>query len=174
MDIYMYKVLKRFVVIILIQFLVVSISSAKAEEVKDCFEKINRATFAFNMALDKILFKPISKGYRYLPSPIRHGTSNALNNLSNLVTVPNNLIQGDFKAAANNSARFIINSTIGILGLFDPAENLGLSRLEKEDYGQSFGKMGIGEGCYLVLPVLGPSTARDAIGHLSMSERCLV
>ena len=170
MDNYMYKVLNRFVVIILIQFLVVSISSAKAEEVKDCFEKINRATFAFNMALDKILFKPISKGYRYLPSPIRHGTSNALNNLSNLVTVPNNLIQGDFKAAANNSARFIINSTIGILGLFDPAENLGLSRLEKEDYGQSFGKMGIGEGCYLVLPVLGPSTARDAIGSLvSMS-----
>ena len=80
------------------------------------------------------------------------------------------MIQGDFKAAANNSARFIINSTIGILGLFDPAENLGLSRLEKEDYGQSFGKMGIGEGCYLVLPVLGPSTARDAIGSLvSMS-----
>ena len=135
-------------------------------EVKDCFEKINRATFAFNMALDKVLFKPISKGYRYLPSPIRSGTSNALNNLSNLVTVPNNILQGDFKAAANNTARFFINSTIGILGLFDPAESLGLSRLEKEDYGQSFGKMGIGEGCYLVLPVLGPSTARDAIGSL--------
>ena len=170
MNISMIKVLKQYIVIVLIQFLVVSISSAKAEEVKDCFEKINRATFAFNMALDKILFKPISKGYRYLPSPIRSGTSNALNNLSNLITVPNNLLQGDFKAAANNSARFIINSTVGILGLFDPAENLGLSRLEKEDYGQSFGKMGIGEGCYLVLPVLGPSTARDAIGSLvSMS-----
>ena len=92
MNIFMIKVLKQFIVIVLIQFLVVSISSAKAEEVKDCFEKINRATFAFNMALDKILFKPISKGYRYLPSPIRSGTSNALNNLSNLITVPNNLL----------------------------------------------------------------------------------
>ena len=91
------------------------------------------------MALDKILFKPLSKG-RYLPSPIRSGTSNALNNLSNLVTVPNNMLQGDFKAAANNTARFFINSTIGILGLFDPAENLGLRRLEKEDYGQSLEK----------------------------------
>ena len=158
----MYKVLKHSLIIILIQFIVVSSSSARAEEVKDCFEKINRATFAFNMALDKILFKPISKGYRYLPSPIRSGTSNALNNLSNLVTVPNNLIQGDFKAAANNSARFIINSTVGILGLFDPAENLGLGRLEKEDYGQSLATMGVGPGCYLVLPVLGPSTVRDA------------
>ena len=166
MNICMHKVLKQFLVVILIQFLVVSMSSAKAEEVKDCFEKINRTTFAFNMALDKILFKPISKGYRYLPSPIRSGTSNALNNLSNLVTVPNNLLQGDFKAAVSNSARFLINSTIGILGLFDPAENLGLSRLEKEDYGQSFGKMGIGEGCYLVLPVIGPSTVRDAVGSL--------
>ena len=99
MNICMHKVLKQFLVVILIQFLVVSMSSAKAEEVKDCFEKINRTTFAFNMALDKILFKPISKGYRYLPSPIRSGTSNALNNLSNVVTIPNNILQGQFVEA---------------------------------------------------------------------------
>ena len=83
-----------------------------------------------------------------------------------MVTIPNNILQGDFKAAGNNSARFIINTTIGIVGIFDPANALGFEKLEKEDFGQTFGAMGIGEGCYLVLPVIGPSTARDAFGSL--------
>ena len=146
--------------------MVVQFTSAEEKEVKDCFEKINRATFAFNMALDKVLFRPVAAGYRKLPSPIRTGTSNALNNISNLVTIPNNILQGDFKAAGNNSARFIINTTIGIVGIFDPANALGFEKLEKEDFGQTFGAMGIGEGCYLVLPVIGPSTVRDAFGSL--------
>tara|TARA_B100000941_G_scaffold288864_1_gene266646 strand:- start:647 stop:1408 length:762 start_codon:yes stop_codon:yes gene_type:complete len=161
---------KIIITILLIQLMVVSSSIAEEKEVKDCFEKINRATFAFNMALDKVLFRPVATGYRKLPSPIRYGTSNALNNLSNLVTIPNNILQGDFRAAGINSARFIINSTIGIVGIFDPAQSLGLDKMEKEDYGQTFGTMGVGEGCYLVLPVLGPSTVRDAVGSLiSMS-----
>ena len=96
----------------------------------------------------------------------RTGTSNALNNLSNLVTIPNNILQGDFKAAGNNTIRFIINSTLGIVGIFDPANVMGFKKLEKEDFGQTFGAMGIGEGCYLVLPVIGPSTVRDAVGSL--------
>ena len=122
------------------------------------------------MALDKVLFRPVSLGYRKLPSPIRTGTSNALNNLSNLVTIPNNILQGDLKAAGNNTMRLIINTTIGIVGIFDPADTLGFEKLEKEDFGQTFGTMGIGEGCYLVLPVLGPSTVRDTFGSLvSMS-----
>ena len=162
----MIKSFKVITTILIIQFLVVNHSNAKDKEVKDCFEKINRATFAFNMALDKVLFRPVSVGYRKLPSPIRYGTSNALNNLSNLITVPNNILQGDFRAAGINSARFIINTTIGIVGIFDPAQALGLDRMEKEDFGQTFGTMGIGEGCYLVLPVLGPSTVRDSIGSL--------
>ena len=136
------------------------------KKVKDCFETLNRATFAFNMGLDKAFFKPVSKGYRKLPSPIRKGTSNALNNLSNLVTVPNNILQGDFRSAANNSVRFVINTTIGIVGIFDPANALGFEKGEKEDFGQSLGVMGVGEGCYLVLPVLGPSTVRDTVGSL--------
>ena len=152
--------------IIIIQFMVVQFTSAEEKAVKDCFEKINRATFAFNMALDKVLFRPVAVGYRKLPSPIRTGTSNVLNNLSNLVTIPNNILQGDFKAAGNNSARFIINTTFGIVGIFDPANALGFGKLEKEDFGQTFGAMGIGEGCYLVLPVIGPSTVRDAFGSL--------
>ena len=166
----MIKNFKAIISIILIQFIVVSFASAEEKEVKDCFEKINRATFAFNMALDKVLFRPVAAGYRKLPSPLRTGTSNALNNLSNLVTIPNNILQGDFKAAGTNSARFIINSTIGIVGIFDPANALGFQKLEKEDFGQTFGAMGIEEGCYLVLPVIGPSTVRDAVGSLvSMS-----
>ena len=162
----MFKRLQIILTVSLIQLMVVGSSFAEEKEVKDCFEKINRATFAFNMALDKVLFRPVATGYRKLPSPIRNGTSNALNNLSNLITVPNNILQGDFRAAGINSARFIINSTVGIVGIFDPAQSLGLDKMEKEDFGQTFGTMGVGEGCYLVLPVLGPSTVRDAVGSL--------
>tara|TARA_B100001989_G_scaffold95630_1_gene66560 strand:- start:173 stop:934 length:762 start_codon:yes stop_codon:yes gene_type:complete len=158
--------LKIIALLFIIQFLVVSNSHGQEKDVRDCFEKINRATFAFNMTLDKVLFRPVATGYRKLPSPIRTGTSNALNNLSNLVTIPNNILQGDFLAAGNNSIRFIINTTIGIVGIFDPANALGFEKLEKEDFGQTFGTMGIGEGCYLVLPVIGPSTVRDAVGSL--------
>ena len=162
--------LKIIISVLVIQSLVVFSSYSEEKEVKDCFEKINRATFAFNMALDKVLFRPVASGYRKLPSPVRTGTSNALNNLSNLITIPNNILQGDFKSAGNNSIRFIINTTIGIIGIFDPANALGFEKMEKEDFGQTFGAMGIGEGCYLVLPVIGPSTVRDAVGSLvSMS-----
>ena len=135
--------------------------------VKDCFEGINRGVFAFNKALDNILFEPIAKGYRILPSPIRTGASKALGNLSNVVTIPNNILQGEIKKAGNNTARFAINTTIGILGLFDPASKLGFEKLEKEDYGQTLATWGVGEGCYIVLPVLGPSTARDTVASLT-------
>ena len=133
-------------------------------EVKDCFEKLNRATFAFNQALDGIIFKPVASAYKILPSPVKSGVSNSLDNLSNLVTVPNNILQVDFKTAGINTGRFVINSTVGILGLIDVAQLLGLPEYEKEDYGQSLARHGVGPGCYVVLPVLGPSTARDTVG----------
>jgi phospholipid-binding lipoprotein MlaA len=135
-------------------------------EVKDCFEKINRATFAFNEVLDGVIFKPIAGAYRGLPTPVKSGVSNSLDNLSNLVTIPNNIIQGNFKKAGINSGRFIINSTIGILGLIDAAELFGIPEYEKEDYGQSLAKLGFGPGCYVVLPVLGPSTVRDTAASM--------
>ena len=162
----MNRILTTFLVILIFQFLVVKKTYSNEVEVKDCFEKLNRVTFALNMGLDKIIFKPVSKGYRKLPSPIRTGTSNALSNLSNLITIPNNVLQGDFGSAANNSARLIINTTLGIAGIFDPADTLGFEKREKEDFGQTLGVMGVGEGCYLVLPVLGPSTVRDTVGSL--------
>ena len=133
-------------------------------EVKDCFEKINRATFAFNQALDGVVFQPVASLYRKLPSPAKTGVNNSLENLSHLLTIPNNLIQGDFKKAGVNTGRFVINSTIGVLGIFDIAQFVGLKNYEKEDYGQSLAKWGVGPGCYVVLPVLGPSTARDTLG----------
>tara|TARA_B100001123_G_scaffold347226_1_gene396041 strand:+ start:271 stop:1056 length:786 start_codon:yes stop_codon:yes gene_type:complete len=140
------------------------LSKKKDTPVKDCFEGINRGIFAFNQGLDAVVFEPLAAGYKMLPSPVRKGTSNALSNISTLITIPNNLLQGDFDIAGKNTLRLLINSTIGILGLFDPASSLGFDDYEREDFGQTFGKWGIGEGCYLVLPVLGPSTLRDTLG----------
>jgi phospholipid-binding lipoprotein MlaA len=141
-----------------------TISKEQPKPVKDCFETVNRGMFAFNQALDNVIFEPVAKGYRYIPSPIRTGTSNTLSNLSNLITIPNNLLQGDVKMAGVNTIRFVLNTTIGILGIWDPAQVLGFEKKEKEDYGQTLGSWGIGPGCYVVLPVLGPSTVRDAVG----------
>ena len=133
-------------------------------EVKDCFEKINRATFAFNQTLDGVIFQPVASLYKKLPSPAKTGVSNSLENLFHLLTIPNNIIQGDIKQAGVNTGRFVVNTTIGIIGLFDVAQYFGLVNYEKEDYGQSLAKWGAGPGCYVVLPVLGPSTARDTLG----------
>jgi phospholipid-binding lipoprotein MlaA len=135
-------------------------------QVKDCFEKVNRGIFAFNQAIDGLIFEPLAMGYRKLPSPIRTGTSNFVGNISTLLTIPNNVLQGDIGVAGKNTLRFVVNTTIGIIGLFDPASAIGLNSYEKEDFGQTLGSWGVGEGCYVVLPVLGPSTARDAIGSL--------
>ena len=135
-------------------------------EVKDCFEKVNRGIFAFNQALDKVIFKPLAKGYRMFPQPIRSGTSNALSNLGNVVTIPNNVLQGQFKDAGLNSARFVINSTLGIVGIFDVASYYGIKKSDKEDYGQTLGVWGAKPGCYFVLPVLGPTTVRDSVGSI--------
>ncbi|MDC3180144.1 VacJ family lipoprotein [Candidatus Pelagibacter sp.] len=136
-------------------------------EIKDCSETFNKASFALNQGLDKIIFKPVSSVYRVLPGPVKTGVSNSLNNLSNVVTIPNNILQGEFTLAGINTGRFIINSTIGILGLIDVAAYMGFSEYEREDYGQSLAVSGVGPGCYLVLPVLGPSTARDTIASLT-------
>jgi len=138
--------------------------SKKPKDVKDCFEGLNRATFSLNQGLDKTIFKPVAKGYRKLPSGVRTVTSNALLNLSSLITIPNNVLQGDFKKAGINTGRFIVNTTVGILGLFDVAEKMDFPEYEREDYGQTFGAWGVGPGCYVVLPVLGPSTVRDLTG----------
>ena len=138
--------------------------SKKTETVKDCFEPLNRATFSFNQGLDKAIFKPVAKSYSKLPPSIRRGTGNVIENLSSLITIPNNILQGDVKTALINTGRLVINTTIGVLGIIDVADNMGFPKYEKEDYGQTLGKWGVGPGCYIVLPVLGPSTIRDTAG----------
>ena len=141
-----------------------TLKKSQPKEIKDCFEKLNRATFAFNQGLDKALIKPLAKGYRKLPDPVQKGTNNAVKNLSNLVTIPNNVLQGDIKLALINTGRFVVNSTIGILGTIDVANKMGFPKYEREDYGQTLGAWGVGPGCYLVIPVLGPSNLRDTAG----------
>tara|TARA_A100001011_G_scaffold393902_1_gene484993 strand:- start:642 stop:1448 length:807 start_codon:yes stop_codon:yes gene_type:complete len=176
----MKKILKIFLIFIISQIITLNAFagsdgtlekiSKKTEnqngEVRDCFESVNRGIFALNQGLDKIFFKPVAKGYRYLPKPIRSGTSNALSNLSNVVTIPNNFLQGQIKEAGINTLRFSINSTLGIAGIFDVASYYGLNKLDKEDYGQTLGSWGVKEGCYFVLPVLGPTTVRDTLGSV--------
>ena len=161
--------MKKILSISVVIFLFLNFSAkSNAEEVKDCFEGLNRATFAFNQGLDKTILKPIAKGYRKLPMPIRTGTSNVLSNLSNLVTIPNNILQGDLRTAGLNTARLTVNTTIGIFGIFDVAQQMGFVKdYKKEDYGQTLGKWGVEEGCYLVLPILGPTTIRDSIGAVA-------
>ena len=132
---------------------------------KECFEGFSRAMFSFNHGLDKAIFKPVAKGYRALPMPIRKGTGNAVDNLRSLLTLSNNILQGDFNGAGNTAGRFVINTTVGILGIFDPAENIfGLKDKGKEDFGQTLGRWGTTSGCYFVLPILGPTTVRDSVG----------
>ena len=138
--------------------------SSSQSAVGECFEGFSRAMFEFNYDLDRIIFQPVAKGYRALPVPIRKGTGNAINNLRSLLTLSNNILQGEFGRAGNNAARFGINSTAGILGIFDPASKLGFEDQGKEDFGQTIGVWGADSGCYFVLPIIGPTTARDAIG----------
>ncbi len=160
--------MKKILYLIILSFFIsfsANASDESNENLKDCWKGFNKATFALNQTLDGILFEPIARGYRHLPSGIRYGTSNMVSNISNLVTIPNNLLQGDFKAAINNSMRLIVNTTLGIVGIFDVASSLGLEQLDREDYGQTLASWGMESGCYIVLPILGPSTARDAVGH---------
>ncbi len=138
-------------------------SSQGAEE---CFEGVSRAMFKFNHALDKAIFKPVAKGYRALPAPIRRGTGNAVDNLRSLLTFSNHILQGDIREAGTTAGRFAVNTTVGILGIFDPATKLGLKEQGKEDFGQTLGKWGMDSGCYFVLPILGPTTVRDAVGKV--------
>ena len=144
-----------------------ALNKSESKEIKDCFEPLNRATFAFNQGLDKAIIKPIAKGYRNLPDPIQKGTKNAVTNLSNLITIPNNILQGDIKTAIINTGRLVVNTTAGLLGTIDVANQMGFPKYVREDYGQTLGTWGVGPGCYVVLPVLGPSTIRDAAGSFA-------
>ena len=159
MDIQIQKSLKLILPILLL----VTFVSPKTKAAEECFEGVSRTIFKFNMAFDGIILEPVAKSYNKLPEPIKNGTSNFTSNIATLLSIPNSLLQGNLKQVGHSTGSFLINSTVGILGFLNPAEKIGL-KPHKEDVGQTLGAYGVGPGCYLVLPILGPSTARDAFG----------
>ncbi len=139
-----------------------STSASKA----DPFEGMNRATYAFNDVVDENLFKPVAKGYQKVtPDFFRAGVTNLFTNIGDVATALNNLLQGKGGDAASDAGRFFVNSTLGVLGLFDVATPMGLEK-HNEDFGQTLGKWGLDSGPFLMLPLMGPSTLRDGSGRL--------
>jgi len=133
---------------------------------RDPFERVNRATFKFNDALDRAALRPVAKGYRKVtPRFIQTGVSNFMDNLDTPLTLVNDLLQGKFKAGLNDTGRLLLNTTLGLGGLLDPASDAGLDKND-EDFGQTFGKWGVRAGPYLVLPFLGPSNMRDGVARI--------
>ena len=145
--------------------LIASSLSSKIYAAEECFEKASRSIFKFNMMVDDAIIEPIAKGYNKLPRPLKEGTSNFTNNISTLLSIPTSLLQGNFNQFAHSTGSVILNSTIGVFGILNPAEKIGL-KPSKEDFGQTLGSYGLGSGCYFVLPILGPTTVRDSVGLL--------
>lgn len=130
----------------------------------DPLEGVNRVVFGFNQVLDRLILEPAARAYRaVVPPPVRRGVSNVLTNLASPITLSNDILQGNPEAAANTIKRFMVNSTLGLGGIFDHATGLG-EPLHREDFGQTLGTWGVGPGPYIVLPLLGPSNPRDITG----------
>ncbi|NBR78558.1 MAG: VacJ family lipoprotein [Alphaproteobacteria bacterium] len=130
---------------------------------KDPYEGFNRQMFAVNMTLDSYVLKPVAKGYTYVPRPLRRAVRNVIGNLAEPISFANNSLQGEWSRASKSATRFLVNSTIGVFGLFDAASSMGLKR-QTEDFGQTLARYGVGEGPYLYLPIIGPSPPRDLAG----------
>ena len=155
---------KNFIIVIFLS----SVLATNGHAANECFEKTSRAIFKFNMGFDKAILKPVAKAYNKLPEPIKNGTSNFTSNVATLLSIPNYVLQGDLKRTVDASGSFLINTTVGVLGFGNPAEKLGF-KTQKEDVGQTLGTYGVGTGCYFVLPILGPTTARDSVGMIADS-----
>ncbi|HEY5102404.1 MAG TPA: VacJ family lipoprotein [Steroidobacteraceae bacterium] len=133
---------------------------------RDPFERVNRVTFAFNDKLDKAIAKPVARAYRKVaPHFVQTGISNFMDNINYPITIVNDILQGKLKPALSDVGRFVLNTTVGMGGLFDPATAAGLDKND-EDLGLTFGKWGLHQGPYIVLPIVGPSTVRDALGRV--------
>ncbi|MCX8085503.1 MAG: VacJ family lipoprotein [Rhodocyclaceae bacterium] len=131
---------------------------------KDPIEGFNRAMYGFNEAIDTAILKPVAKGYdAVLPTPVRTGVTNFFGNIADFFIGVNNLLQGKPAEAVSDLGRVLINSTIGLLGVIDWASDMGLEKHD-EDFGQTFGRWGVGDGAYVVLPFFGPRTVRDTVG----------
>jgi phospholipid-binding lipoprotein MlaA len=133
---------------------------------RDPWERVNRTTFKVNTALDHAIARPVARGYqKVVPAPVRTSVSNFMDNLFYPVTMANDLLQLKFKGFGQDTGRFLLNTTVGVGGLFDPASKVGLQKND-EDLGQTFGYWGIKAGPYIMIPILGPSDLRDGIGRV--------
>jgi phospholipid-binding lipoprotein MlaA len=136
------------------------------EDPNDPFESFNRSMYSFNDTLDQMLIKPIAQGYNALmPKPVNKGITNFFSNLNDVVVVFNDLLQFKFEQAVSDATRIVWNSTIGILGFIDVASHMDLEK-HNEDFGQTLGYWGFGEGAYVVWPIFGPNTLRDTVGDV--------
>ncbi|HEY6598784.1 MAG TPA: VacJ family lipoprotein [Pseudomonadales bacterium] len=145
-------------------FVAFACHAGAAEEPSDPLQGMNRKIQSFNDGADRWVLKPVAKGYNAVtPRFLRRCVGNFFVNLTYPITVVNQFLQGKWRAGATDTARFVMNTTVGVGGLFDPATNAGIT-LHDEDFGQTFAHWGIGSGPYLVIPFLGPSTVRDGIG----------
>jgi phospholipid-binding lipoprotein MlaA len=142
-----------------------SVPNAKPDP-RDPWERFNRASFKVNDALDRAILRPVTRGYvKVTPRILRTGISNVFANLETVTTLVNDTLQGKMRAASQDAARLLLNTTLGLGGLFDPATAAGLDKND-EDFGQTLGAWGVESGPYLMVPLLGPSTVRDAIGRI--------
>ena len=142
-------------------------TTSKPDRNVDPLESINRPIYKFNTVVDKYILRPVAKGYDYVtPQPIRTGVSNFLDNFGYPVVILNSFLQGKGGQGVSDVGRFLVNSTVGIAGIFDPATHIGLEAHE-EDFGQTFAKWGFAEGPYIMVPLLGPRTIRSGVGTLA-------
>ena len=159
------KIIEKLKILIVI-LVFITFKSSFANSAEECFEGTSRAIFKFNMAVDEAILEPLAKGYNKLPTPIKSGANNFTSNIGVLLSIPNNILQGNFKQLGHSVGSFALNTTVGIFGILNPAEKMGLKPY-KEDVGQTLGSYGLGPGCYFVLPILGPTTARVSLGLLA-------
>lgn len=158
---------KRILILLLsFSFMLLSGCATTNGDPRDPIEGVNRAVFQFNEGFDRMIFKPVAKGYKKIvPEPVNQGVSNFFGNLEDVITIFNNLMQFKFKQGASDTVRVFFNTTIGLLGVFDVASGMGIEKND-EDFGQTLGYWGVGAGPYLMLPFLGPSTVRDLTGGI--------
>ncbi|NVJ67191.1 MAG: VacJ family lipoprotein [Gammaproteobacteria bacterium] len=145
--------------------LIINACATTGENPADPYEDFNRSMWEFNKSADKALLKPIAKGYKAItPDPVEKGVSNFFSNIGEVPTIINDVLQFKLGKALKDTGRFLINSTLGLAGLLDPATDMGLEH-QPEDFGQTLATWGVGDGAYIMLPFFGPSTTRDAFGQ---------
>lgn len=161
----MKSILKPLFALLSFGFAAPYVSLAQTEQNPDPWQGFNRAMFSFNDAVDRWTLKPLARTYKFvMPDPLETGVSNIFSNVLEVPNVLNGVLQGDFKGAAHDTGRLLVNTTLGVGGLLDVAQYMHLAADEDEDFGQTLAVWGVGQGPYLVLPLLGPSTVRDGFG----------